>query len=61
MWSGGARIAHLSVAAMLSLVFIAAQILFAVAFFVCRVLLGPFVVYYTLQSSTSNPVVKVRP
>ena len=39
----------------------AAQILFALAFFVCRVALGPFVVYYTLQSSTSHPVVKVCP
>lgn len=38
----------------------AVQILFALAFFVCRVALGPFVVYYTLQSATSHPVVKVR-
>ena len=35
------------------------QILFALAFFVCRVVLGPFVVYYTVVSATSHPVVKV--
>ena len=35
------------------------QICFALAFFVCRIALGPFVVYYTLQSAGSHPVVKV--
>ena len=37
----------------------AMQICFALAFFVCRIALGPFVVYHTLQSGGSHPVVKV--
>jgi len=34
------------------------DLLFALAFFVCRVIFGPFVVYYTLISSESSAVVK---
>lgn len=36
------------------------QAAFALSFFITRLLIGPAVVYYTLQSSTSPGIVKVR-
>ncbi|KAK9830423.1 hypothetical protein WJX72_011688 [[Myrmecia] bisecta] len=35
------------------------QIAFVLTFFVCRILLGPFVVYGTLTCPTSHPLVKI--
>ncbi len=38
-----------------------AQVLFASTFFVCRIVIGPFLTYYTLASPSSVGLVKVGP